>query len=230
MAAVRGPGQEGDPSTSNTLKLHAAFCSYIPHLQDTSTPKGGKDFNNNHRNLVISEFQMKQQPHTIIAVSTGEADTRRDPFGDQAMEATGEWPGRERTCAQPDEGLHGSRRRRINIYNEENTRSDSAVQQYQSLHTWLTVSKGPHARSTGSSDKQRPEQMHTAASTALLRHSSADGASAWELWRWNKSTREDRVTEKPKNKTIYEANIRICVFVAHLEQVHCEIKVLHWHR
>lgn len=28
--------------------------------------------------------------HTIIAVSTGEADTSREPEGDQAMEVTGE--------------------------------------------------------------------------------------------------------------------------------------------
>lgn len=33
---------------------------------------------------------MKQLPYTIIAVSIGEADTRRDPLGDQAMEVTGE--------------------------------------------------------------------------------------------------------------------------------------------
>lgn len=33
---------------------------------------------------------MKQLPCTIIAVSTGEADKRRDPLGDQAMEVTGE--------------------------------------------------------------------------------------------------------------------------------------------
>lgn len=43
--------------------------------------------------------------HTIIAVSTGEADTSREPEGDQAMEVTGEWPGWVNTWAQPEEGL-----------------------------------------------------------------------------------------------------------------------------
>lgn len=47
---------------------------------------------------------------TIIAVSIGEADTRRDPLGDQAIEVTGEWPGCERTWAQPEEGLQGCKR------------------------------------------------------------------------------------------------------------------------
>lgn len=51
------------------------------------------------------------------------------------------------------------------------------------LRTWLTVSRGPHARSVNSFDKQQRGQTHTAASTAQLPHSSADGASVWELWR-----------------------------------------------
>lgn len=48
---------------------------------------------------------MKQLPCTIIAVSIGEADTRREPLGHQAMEVTGECPGWDNTCAHPDEGL-----------------------------------------------------------------------------------------------------------------------------
>lgn len=51
------------------------------------------------------------------------------------------------------------------------------------LHTGLTVSRGLHARPVNSFDKQQRGQMHTAASTAQLPHSSADGASVWELWR-----------------------------------------------
>lgn len=78
-----------------------------------------------------------------------------------------------------------------------------------SLHTWSRVSRGPHARSTGSSDKPRPEQMHTEASTAPLRHSSADGVSAWELWRWHNSTRGDRMTKKLKNKTLWGWNCQV---------------------
>lgn len=39
------------------------------------------------------DLEVKRLPRTIIAVSIGEADTRRDPLGDQAMEVTGEWPG-----------------------------------------------------------------------------------------------------------------------------------------
>lgn len=41
-----------------------------------------------------------------MAVSIGDADTRREPLGDQAMEVTGEWPGCDRTWAQPEEGLY----------------------------------------------------------------------------------------------------------------------------
>lgn len=58
------------------------------------------------------DLTMKRLPCTIIAVSIGEADTRRDPLGDQAMEVTGEWPGWDKTWAQPDEGLDGCRGRR----------------------------------------------------------------------------------------------------------------------
>ncbi|TNN73144.1 hypothetical protein EYF80_016630 [Liparis tanakae] len=40
MAAVGGPGEEGDPASPNTLKRHAAFRSYIPHLEDSDAKKG----------------------------------------------------------------------------------------------------------------------------------------------------------------------------------------------
>lgn len=33
MAAIGGPGQEGDATTSDTLKGHTAFSSHIPHLK-----------------------------------------------------------------------------------------------------------------------------------------------------------------------------------------------------
>lgn len=37
-----------------------------------------------------SDFKINRSAPTIIAVSTGEADTKREPLGDQAMEVTGE--------------------------------------------------------------------------------------------------------------------------------------------
>lgn len=97
MAAVRGPRQKGDPTSSDTLKRYTTFCSHIPNLRyvlmsDVSTVK-------------MSGLKMKCPLRTIIAVSIGDADTRREPLGDQAMEVTGEWPGWDKTCAQPDEGL-----------------------------------------------------------------------------------------------------------------------------
>lgn len=53
---------------------------------------------------------------TIIAVSIGEADKSREPLGDQAMDVTGEWPGWDRTWAQPDEGLQGQTEKKCWIW------------------------------------------------------------------------------------------------------------------
>lgn len=146
-----------------------------------------------------SDSQMKQCRSqsclpTIMAVSIGDADTRREPLGDQAMEVTGEWPGCERTWAQPEEGLPGCRRGNANqcehvelhlwwvsILNSEDV---SHKMSSQRLSTLLTVSRGLRARPISSSGRRQRGPRHTVASTAPLQCSSAAGASGWEWWRW----------------------------------------------
>lgn len=104
MAPIRGPGQEADPTASDTLEGHTALWRYIPHLK---AHKGVTHWKFSEYN---KWWRTMEKPCTIIAVSMGEADTRREPLGDQAMEVTGEWPGWDKTCAHPDEGLFKRRK------------------------------------------------------------------------------------------------------------------------
>lgn len=88
VAAVWGPGQEGDAASSDTLQRYAALCSDIPNLKHASISKEQlwkQEAAQSERGL-----KEKQLPRTIMEVSSGEADTRRDPLGDQAMDVTGE--------------------------------------------------------------------------------------------------------------------------------------------
>lgn len=88
MASIRGPRKESDPTSSNTLKWHTALRSNIPDLKHIDAKRY-----NGHRVCpapLQHDSMMKKLPRTIMAVSMGEADKRRDPLGDQAMEVTGE--------------------------------------------------------------------------------------------------------------------------------------------
>lgn len=130
---------------------------------------------------------------TIIVVSIGEADKSRDPLGDQAMEVTGEWPGWDRTWAQPDEGLQ-DQRKKCNFQSQPN-RSWETTWHLNILlficnwrgSTWLRGSRDPRATPVNSFDRQQQGQRRTVASTARLQRSSEGGALTWGLLRWERN-------------------------------------------
>lgn len=120
VAAVERPRQEADSAPSYTLKRHAALRSNIPHLKPMASLQPVR-----HLGSQTTQFRWQLCSPTIMAVSIGDADTRSEPLGDQAMEVTGEWPGCERTWAQPEEGLPGWRRGNAN--------------QCEQLHLWWVL-------------------------------------------------------------------------------------------
>lgn len=113
-------GTQDSAATSQTWKTH--FLSI-------KIPGGSRIF----IGLVVN---IKQPLRTIMDVSIGEADKRRAPLGDQAMDVTGAWPGWDNTWAQLDEGLKEIMARK----KEKKSMSDKeSPKQYKNLYTDLWI-------------------------------------------------------------------------------------------